>query len=1171
MKLSRIKLVGFKSFADPVVIDIEGSMTGIVGPNGCGKSNIVDAVRWVMGHTAKNIRGTNLQDVIFSGTRARKPLGQASVELVFDNAGGALGGQYSAYGEISVRRVAGRSHESRYFINNARCRRRDVADLFFGTGLGGHGYALIQQGMIARVIEARPEEMRLYLEEAAGVSQYHERRRDTETRMRHTRENLERVLDVRDEVAKQADKLKRQARSAERFSELKRRREVLAAQLALLELREHERERAACDLRVSEVRVRLDANQADLRSVEADVEKSRAAFDGHNRSLNDARERFYRLNAEVAGAERDIADRKKSAEQIRREDAAIAGDVEKCTMRIAEQEARLAENQAASEKSRVKIAAARADVERREHELEEAERRLARTGQEWERHHGEAGRLLEASEVGRVKIEYSDKELEEIERDERRIVERKAALEQAATEARLTKLRQTHAECERVAAAREREHDELAGALAAMREHQHRLQVRLHDERVGLQHLRGRLASLEALQQAGLGRDREAFAEWRERHGLHDAAQMAAAIEVADGWETAVELVLDALLEGIEVGSLEDYAGRVGQLAYGRLALFERGTGARAGAVPSRPTLADKVRACGGVSALLRSVYPVNDLEQALSERAGLADHESLITRDGIWVGRHWMRLRKNDDRDDAGRGGLLVRRKIIERLAAEVEETENKASRMQRESERVRRRLAESEARFQEVQRERAVLLKQVAESGADVRQCEMKLRHARELSEELDEAARQLAQRRETAARRREELLRTHREALSSASAHDAKHADLQRRRAAGEQRTAEIKDALREARQALQRLEIERQSLTAGLVGVRENVAQARQQKDDLERRAEALRRVIADSRDPIEGRHRDLETLVRERVDCERVVNDENEKLESAQARIRELDGRHKALEETREELRQRHERARMEWQASSVRCEDGNRKIEECRWTRDELERDLDQDLDVAACRERAEAVERRIRRLGAINLAAAEEFAELSERKDYLDSQHADLSAALATLGEAIARIDRESREKFKDTFESVNHRLDDVFARLFGGGQAYLQLNENDWLRGGVSVMVRPPGKRLSSISLLSGGEKALAALAVVFSIFGLKPAPFCVLDEVDAPLDENNVSRFCELLSEMKDRVQFIVITHNRLTMESMGRLIGVTMGEPGVSRLVSVDVEEAARMAG
>ena len=1168
MKLSRISLAGFKSFADPTVIEVADDMTGVVGPNGCGKSNIVDAVRWVMGHAARDIRGANLQDVIFSGTRARKPVGQASVELVFDNADGALGGQYASYGEISVKRAANRGQESKYYINNTRCRRRDVADLFFGTGLGGHGYALVQQGMIARIIEAKPEEMRLYLEEAAGVSQYHERRRDTETRMRHTRENLERVLDIRDEVAQQADKLKRQARSAERFNELKRRREMLAAQLAVLELQEHERECAARDRRVSEVRVRLDANQADLRRLEAELEKSRAALDEHNRSLNDARERFYRLSADVAGAERDIAARKKSAQQIRRERETITGDVRQCAARIAEQESRLAENQAAWEHSQEKIDAARADGERCERALEEAERQLADTGREWERHHGEARQSLEMAEVGRVKLEYSDKELEEIEQGERQIAERRAALEQTAVAARLTEARRLHAEREQAAAALEREHDELGEALAAMREQQQQLQARLHDERVGLQGVRGRLASLEALQQADLGHDREAFTEWRKRHGLHDAAQMATAIEVEDGWEAAVELVLDALLEGLEVDSLDNYAGHVGRFAHGRLALFERT--ADAGAARPRPTLADKVHAGGG-AAPLRNVYPVDGLEQALRERSSLADHESLITRDGIWVGRHWLRLHKGDGGDAAGRGGVLLRRKTIERLAAEVGEAERKVSRAQHESETARRRLAESEARLQELQGERAVLLKQVAESGADMRQCEMKLRHDRELSAELDEAARQLAQRRESAARRREELSRAHREALSSVSARDADHADLQRRRAACEQRMGAAKKALRETQQASHRLEIERQSLAASLAGIRENVAQARQQKDDLERRGAALKQVIAESQDPLEHGHRDLDALVRERAGCERAVSDENEKLESAQARIRELDGRHKELEAAREELRQRHEQARMEWQASRVRCQEWHRKIEECRWTRDELERDLDPDMDLAAGRDQAESLARRIQRLGAINLAAAEEFAELSERKDYLDSQHADLAEALTTLGEAIARIDRESREKFKDTFDNVNRRLGDAFARLFGGGQAYLQLNENDWLKGGVSIMVRPPGKRLSSISLLSGGEKALSALAVVFSIFDLKPAPFCVLDEVDAPLDENNVLRFCELLGDMKERVQFIVITHNRLTMENMGCLIGVTMGEPGVSRLVSVNVEEAARMAG
>ena len=1164
MKLTKIKLVGFKSFADPTVIEIAEDMTGVVGPNGCGKSNIVDAVRWVMGHTARNIRATNLQDVIFSGTRSRKPVGQASVELIFDNSSGSFGGQYAAYGEISVKRIADRSQESKYFINNTRCRRRDVSDLFFGTGLGGQSYALVQQGMIARIIEARPEEMRLYLEEAAGISKYHERKRDTEVRMRHTRDNLDRVLDHREEVSKQVEKLKRQARGAERFNELKHRKEKLEARTSLLEFRHHEQQRLACEQRVSGLRLQLEGNQADLRRIEARIEEQRATHDEHNQTLNETQKNFYRLSTDISGLEQDIAYRTKEAGQIRQEESAIAHAVEKCRKRLDEQQARLAENETRLAESQSGADAARGEVARLEDALQTAERQLAQTGHEWEQHHSDTRQSLEVAEVGKVKLEYCEKELEELALAGRGIVERRAALDLPALEAQCSESRGLQAQCEQEAADCGREYDELAAAVTGVRDRLHELQGLLHEEQVGLQDMRGRLASLEALQQAGLGRDRQAFSEWRERHGLHDAAQMAAKIEVDDGWEAAVELVLDTFLEGVEVGSLEDHADHAGQIDSGRLVMFEHGSGADRA---QKPSLADKVRADAGVLALLRGVYPADDLAQALHRRSQLADHESFITRDGVWVGRHWMQLRKDADEQ----GGVLVRRKTMERLMSDIETANRKASELQRESESVRRQLAQNESRLEEVQGRRTGLLEQVTEAGGDLHRREAKLRHGRELLTELDQQQEQGSRRRQAVEARRLELLQAHREALASTSDYDSSQADLQRRRADSEEQVAAARAGLREAQQKLHQLEVGRQSLASGLEGIAENIAQTRQQRGDLEQRAAAMKRVADDSQSPIQSLREQLQKLINERAVCEREVQGKNEGLEAVQAQIRELEKRHKELEAAREALQQRHEQARVEEQASHIRCEDWQKKIEECRWTREEIESELEPETTLDNCREELEAVDKRIQRLGAINLAAAEEYGEESERKEYLDSQCEDLSNALATLEAAIARIDRVSREKFKSTFDNINSRLEDVFARLFGGGQAYLQLNENDWLKGGVSIMVRPPGKRLSSINLLSGGEKALAAMAVVFSIFELRPAPFCVLDEVDAPLDETNVLRFCELLRDMQNRVQFIVITHNRLTMEHMACLIGVTMGEPGVSRLVSVNVEEAAQMAG
>ena len=1027
MRLEKIKLNGFKSFAEVVTIEFPSNMIGVVGPNGCGKSNIVDAVRWVMGGTSRNVRATTLEDVVFSGTNARKPMGLASVELIFDNAAGA-GGKFSQYTELSLRRTATRDRDSKYYINGTRCRRRDVADIFFGTGLGANSYAVIEQGMISRVIEAKPEEMRGYVEEAAGVSQYKERRRDTENRIRHTRDNLERVIDIRDEVAKQLNKLKRQVKSAEKFKQLRKDKERFESELLLLRYRRRAEERAAGEKEVAARRADFEKVQASLHEAETEAEQKRAAAAQCNDELNRLKEAHYRLGADVTGKRQDIENRGRSIERLSKEREEVTAMAKRNLQEIDKQQALLADK----------------------------ERRLAELDKEVERLGTEVGRLREERTVARQML-----------RD--------------------------------TARKHQSDIDRIGEEVAELRDKVHDLTEALHAEQRKSSDVQGRLASLEALQEAELRDDQGAFTEWLEAAGLTRKDRFIERVHVADGWERAVETVLGAFIAGVEVASLEEHAVRVGDFDKGTLVLFEPHRGDAAGG-----TLADKVTGSKSAAGLLGQVQLADDLEQALSRRSSLKPHESLITRDGAWVGPNWVKLHVPDKEGE----GMLVRERRIETLGQRLEESTRASEALKKDVAAARADLVKKEAQRDEVQARLASALKEAA------------------ALESVDEQP--------------------------------------------GGSALEEVRAQLRVSRETLHRAEVECEAVKAGCDAMRGQVKQLQSLKEELAQRRRSLDETLGDLEKPMDESRRRLDVLLEQQTEGQRRLGRQEAQLVELQSQVEAVEHRRAGINDEVETRRETYERARADLQVVAARCKDTLAEIEKLKVPTARLEAEMEADVSIEDHEEKLARVQAGIERLGAINLVAIEEFEELSERKDYLDSQYDDLSRAVQMLEDAIHKIDKETRELFKKTFEQINVNLQNTFPRLFGGGEAHLELTERDLLTTGVTIMVHPPGKRRVSINLLSGGEKALSAAAVVFSIFELNPAPFCLLDEVDAPLDEHNVERFCDLIKHMAGRVQFIVITHNKISMEYMDSLIGVTMQEPGVSRLVAVDVEEAAKMA-
>ena len=1160
MKLEKIKLVGFKSFPDQVTIDILSNVTAIVGPNGCGKSNIVDAVSWALGHDAREVRAAYADDVIFSGTSARKAMGLAAVELLFDNTDNTAGGQYASYNQISIRRNVDRNRESRYFINNTRCRRRDIHDIFANTGLGTHGYAIIEQGMISRIIEAKPDEMRLYIEEVAGISKYRDRKRDAEIRMRHTHENLARVRDIREEIDKQLRKLKRQAGDAKRFQKLKNEQHELSIRVLILEYRQYDEQRLHHERQLSELRLKLESNQTEITSSETQMQELRLAQDEWNEKLNQTRERFYALNAEIAGVEQDIATRRKNAEQLSQEQEAIEQAMQKCDARDQAQEQRQVQLQQKLQTAEQDIVRANDKMAAYQRQLNHAEQEQSKLRSEWDSHHSSGKEVLDNVKVYRVKIDYCAKELDNIQSRMSEITERRAAIQPNTKKAKLAQEQNELQTLQRILSAHEQGIRDLIDEATQLQFQIDGTLKDTHEASIHVQNLRGRLASLKALQEEATEQVPEGFTDWLQKNNLSDVKKVVDYLEVEVGWEKAVEQVLGYMLSGMEVGMLDTYIKTSSEIKAGRLMMIESST--PPADIP-QDSLATKIKNSTAIQVLLAHVYIADGLESAMQRRSRLASHESLITAAGLWLGKHWMQLHRNYEQN-----GMLSRRREIEQLQIEITTADKKVNDLQMQTSSLRDLLQGCEEAREQIRLKLQTCMNDISDIKLQMQQTEIKIKQENDLMQNLDNELSRLSERETNMHKQSDALQKDYEQATVLASGHDSSGSALEQKRLASEATVAETRNQISEQQRQLHEIEIEQQSLITELKGLDEASEQNRQQHTDLIHRREAMHEATQNSREPIAQRQAEIQGLINQREELEATISECNTTLKEDQSQIRELEAQHKSLHEVRENMQAQHQQLHGSHQAAVVRCNDLRQKLSEVDSAPEQFV-DSEEAEDVTQARDTLEKVEQKISRMGSINLIAIEEFEELSERKSYLDDQNQDLVSALESIQQAINKIDRESKEKFKNTFEQINDKLYAIFKRLFNGGYARLELIEQNWLESGVSIMVYPPGKKLSSIRLLSGGEKALSALAVVFAIFELRPAPFCILDEVDAPLDENNILNFCRLINDMSEKVQFMIITHSRLTMESVNALVGVTMAEPGISRLVSVNVEEAVQI--
>ncbi len=1169
MRLHTIKLSGFKSFAEPTTFHLPGQLVGVVGPNGCGKSNIMDAVRWVLGESkASELRGESMQDVIFNGTTHRKPASRASVELVFDNASHRAGGQWSQFAEIAVKRVLTRDGTSSYYINNQPVRRRDVQDVFLGTGLGPRAYAIIGQGTISRIIESKPEELRLFLEEAAGVSKYKERRRETANRLNDTRENLTRVEDILRELNANLDKLEKQAEVAERYHALQAQMNLRQHQLWFLKRRDAEAELVRVQAEGLQAVNQLESRMADLRRVEADLEAIRQAHYDAGDRLNQSQGRLYEAGAEVARLEAEIRyvveGRQRVQQRLGQLQEQIAQWAQRQETAEAELESLAEQNESAAEQRDILAAQVEEQTQQLpalEDALRQAQGRAA-TQRAAVTQVQQAIQVLAAEQRG---IEEQSRQLQQ--RRERLTADRNAMA--APDESRLQRASEqweAAKEAQEQADARQQELQEL---LPQLDEARRQAQATVNTEGRVMAELTARLEALRALQDK-LKTDGK-LQPWLARHGLDSLGPLWTRLQAEPGWEQAIEAALRERMGALEVSRLDMVRAFASDVPPSRLAFFTPPvTGAAAGPlVPGLVPLAQRLRLHdAALQALLgewlEGCYAVATLEEALTARGNLPAGATLYTPQGHCVTAHHVGFYA----PDSEQAGLMARAKEIDNLDKQLRAQSLIADEARTALNRAEAAYGDVAQRLQPARREATELQARAHELQVEVLRLTQLAEQARARSEQLghdlaevDDQLEALQERRITAEARFEEL--------------DMQLADGQERHAQLEDGVIDAERRLNQAREQLRALERQAQeasfsqrSLEARRGELQRAIETARQQAvalADEQQRAQAELERLSDA-----AAQGGLQDALDAKLQREQELAAQRSHYDELTARLRASDERRLQLERELEPLRVRITEFQLKEQAARMGLDQYQQWLAEAGADLGTLEQGIETEgVKLYGLQGEIDRCQREITALGAVNLAALEELGSARERKQFLDAQSDDLNEAIRTLEDAIRKIDAETRDLLGHTFESVNTHFGKMFPELFGGGQARLVMTGEEILDAGVQVMAQPPGKKNQTIHLLSGGEKALTAIALVFAIFQLNPAPFCLLDEVDAPLDDANTERYAKLVARMSTETQFLFISHNKIAMEMAQQLIGVTMQEQGVSRIVAVDMETAAGM--
>lgn len=1163
MRLKSINLAGFKSFVDPTTIDLPRAISVFVGPNGCGKSNVVDAVRLVIGESqASHIRGDSLSDVIFNGTDSRSPIVQASVELIFDNADQTIAGPYAKYSDISMRREVFRDTRSKFFLNGRACRRKDIQDLFLGSGFGVRGYAIVEQGLISRLVEARPEELRAHIEEVAGISKYRDRRRETERRIRTTTENLERVRDHSAELARHISRLDRQAREARRFTELKERERLAQARLIAYRIQSLGPVLDDHDKQVASTQLDLQRLQTELQTIRTEIDQLRDDEVRVNDAFNTTQGRAFEARARSGQIEEEISSRQKRLVDIESEDVAFSRRRDSLIKELNEDETALRELEQAFEQ----VSRDREDSKIR---LDEANKLVIEAQSAFDTWQGEWNALVR--DIGELERErqYAQSNLtiissNQIELDERR-VRAQSDIEIKFDDFEIdlieTKIEEVEGKRTEIQQSLQRSEQNLSD-LERTREAAEKSRLELEEH---VNSTRRQMAANVAVFERAVGRDSSPEkTKWLKSKGLIEVSRLGEQIEVDAVWQRALEAVLGDDIKAIPLANLDEHSKDLDENVRDGFVLVEPASESTVSS--AKFLLAHVTKGAEFVDPLLGTVYVADSLSEALVLRSSFQDHESAITRDAIWVGKHWIKF----PAESGYEGGIMELRRVISTLESKLERLESDYNLLQERIERDHQHTSNLRTEIRDLQNE----LNEHLESLSNLRlELQRKQLEVAEIKDKHKRAQTEL----DLIATREGELLQESERNTTTIEECSEQLISLKEARAHLDPDRTEtsrgVEISLGDAQQCSERLrELDVQFNT--MLSTRESLQRsaARRQSDirELDRQIAKLHVTHGEISGEIEQLKREQSLALKSYAEVEAELRDVQVERDRIIHRIREHSNDAVLQERQTQEIQRELESHREELIRLNA---DKNHLLGDLAGTQHSFEEvvvGLTEQDDEERLGRALYRISNRIARLGAVNLAAVEDLAALKEEQELVVRQVEDLETSQETLMRAIQKIDSETLSMFENTLTGANERLTEVFRKLFGGGSAQLVLTEEDPLTAGVAIRAQPPGKRTKNVNQLSGGEKALAAIAFIFAMFELNPSPVCVLDEVDAPLDDNNVSRFIELIKEMSEDVQFLIISHNRATMRMADSLIGVTMQEAGVSRLVSVDLEKAFESA-
>lgn len=1177
MRLSSIKLSGFKSFVDPTNFQVPGQLVGVVGPNGCGKSNIIDAVRWVLGESkASELRGESMQDVIFNGSTHRKPAGRASVELIFDNHEGKASGQWGQYAEIAVKRTLTRDGTSTYYINSQPVRRRDIQDIFLGTGLGPRAYAIIGQGMISRIIESRPEELRVFLEEAAGVSKYKERRRETENRLHDTRENLLRVDDILRELNNNLEKLEGQAAVATKFHQLQSDQDEKQKLLWLLRKTEAQNEQAKYFRDMEQAQNDLEEQTAKLRNVELTLEQMRQAHFAVGDRLHQAQGHLYQTNSEIGSLEAQIKFVIESRSRLQQQLATLTAQRDQWQQQAEDYSSQVAEAEINLEELSARVEEARMLAEQKGELLPVLE-------QEWRE-------AQTRSTESRARIMQAQQQLELESAHQRNasnilagLATRKERLQQEKgglalpDSSHLSNLKMQLEEKQQSLEEQNMMLEEALEQQPKLEEERQAAQAAVQSESAATHQLEARLNALRQLQERVQTEGK--IVPWLQKHELNELPRLWQKLDIEEGWETALEAVLRERTSALQVSNIEWAKHFFNDAPPAKLALFAPAIAAPAGAdghgavaapggAPLRPFL-DLLKLNdpglrGVLQDWLHNVYLADDNANAFAARGTLPAGGCFVTKQGHLITQSSVRFYAADDEQ----AGMLGRQHEIDNITKQL-----RAQSMLAEE--ARSRAVRADAALGNHSRLLTELRAKVQSLTASVHTLQLEVVKLSEIEARFNQRSNQIETDLAEIAAQEEEQMQVKLESEEKFEQLDMELGNLQGEHEDGqtafmlkEQRLADARENLRELERKAQESEFAEKSGRNRIDELRRSIAtataQVAQVADSLKAGQQELESLEAGTAN--EG----LQDLLDRRSQQERALADARHELDQITQQLRQHEDARMQNERSLQPQRDKITEMQLKEQAARLNQEQFAQQLAEVQADEAALAEKLHPEMKASYLQGEVTRLTNAIAALGAVNLAALDELATASERKNFLDAQNRDLMEAIATLEDAITKIDKETRDLLQDTFDRVNQSFSELFPILFGGGQAKLTMTGEEILDSGVQVMAQPPGKKNATIHLLSGGEKALTATALVFSMFRLNPAPFCLLDEVDAPLDDANTERFCRMVKRMSDQTQFLFISHNKIAMEMANQLIGVTMQEQGVSRIVAVDMESAASFA-